>query len=82
MSRAVPAQCRFGLLLQGGKRQSFYYAGLINTAGALWLITSHYEWWDRPAWGVAVVTPSLAVLAAGWGLSLRERGRGPQGIES
>ena len=55
------------------QRRSFYYAGLINSAGALWLITSHYEWWNRPAWAVAVVLVSLTVLAAGWGLSLRER---------
>ena len=63
------------------QRRSFYYAGLINTAGALWLITNHYEWWDRPAWGAAVVTTSLVVLGAGWGLSLRERGRGGPAVE-
>ncbi len=59
------------------QRGSFYYAGLINSAGALMLITNHYEWWDRPAWAIVVVLVSLTVLAAGWGLSLREQGRRP-----
>jgi hypothetical protein len=63
------------------KRGSFYYAGLINCAGALFLITQHYEWWDRPAWAVAVVLVSLAVLAARWGLSLRERGRSKPALQ-
>ncbi len=46
----------------------------VNSAGALILITNHYEWWDRPAWAVAVILVALTVLAAGWGLSLREQG--------
>jgi hypothetical protein len=47
------------------QRKSFYFAGLLNTAGALWFITSHYEWFDRPAWAVVVVVAGLAVLGAG-----------------
>ena len=57
------------------QRRSFYYAGLLNTAGALWFITEHYEWFDRPAWGATMVIVGLAVLVAGFGLAARERER-------
>jgi serine/threonine protein kinase len=58
------------------QRKSFYYAGLINTAVALWFITDHYEWFDRPAWSVAIVATGLTVLLAGFALYSRERKRG------
>jgi serine/threonine protein kinase len=57
------------------QRKSFYYAGLLNTGTALWLITAEYEWFDRPAWAVVVVLIGLAVLAAGFGLASSERHR-------
>jgi hypothetical protein len=59
------------------QRRSFYYAGLLNTGGALWLITDRYEWVDRPAWAVVVVAVGLTTLAAGWGLDTREQRRAP-----
>jgi hypothetical protein len=57
------------------QRKSFYYAGLLNTGTSLWFITAEYEWFDRPAWAVAVVIIGLAVLGAGFGLAVRERQR-------
>ncbi|HEX6737540.1 MAG TPA: serine/threonine-protein kinase, partial [Vicinamibacteria bacterium] len=48
------------------QRRSFFYAGLTNTAGALWLITDHYHWLGRRAWPVAVVAAGLASLALGF----------------
>jgi hypothetical protein len=57
------------------QRKSFYYAGLLNTGLALWFITSHNEWFDRPAWAVVVLATGLAALAAGLGLHVRERQR-------
>jgi hypothetical protein len=47
------------------QRKSFYFAGLLNTGGALWFITSHYEWFDRPAWAAVVIIAGLVALGAG-----------------
>ena len=57
------------------QRKSFYYAGLINTGGALWAITDRHEWFDNAAWATVVVATGLLVLAIGLGLQIRERGR-------
>ncbi|MCZ6659006.1 MAG: protein kinase [Gammaproteobacteria bacterium] len=57
------------------QRKSFYFAGLLNTGVALWLITSHYEWFDQPAWSVIVVITGLVVLGAGPLIHSAERGR-------
>ena len=42
---------------------------------ALYYITDHYEWVDRPLWAVAVILVGLFALAAGPGLYRRERAR-------
>ncbi|MHC4698339.1 MAG: hypothetical protein ACYTFA_16525 [Planctomycetota bacterium] len=55
------------------QRKSFYYAGLINTGIAVWLITDHYEWFDQPTWAVVVVAIALAVLSTGFALDVKER---------
>lgn len=55
------------------QRKSFYFAGLINTGWALWMITEHYEWHDEPAWAVTVISVGLAVFLVGFELDLRER---------
>jgi peptidoglycan/LPS O-acetylase OafA/YrhL len=55
------------------QRKSFYYAGLINTGGALWLIATHYEWFDKPAWAIVLVVIGLVGLVIGLGLDARER---------
>jgi hypothetical protein len=61
------------LLSHFRQRKSFYYAGLLNTGLALWFITLHNDWFDRPAWSVFVLGTGLIVLAAGLGLYQRER---------
>ena len=63
------------LLSRQRQRKSFYYAGLINTGVALWLITTHYEWFDKPAWAILLIGVGLAGLLAGFGLDWRERRR-------
>jgi len=55
------------------QRKSFYYAGLINTGAALWLIARHYEWFDKPAWAIVLVVIGLVGLVVGLGLDSRER---------
>jgi hypothetical protein len=55
------------------QRRSFFYAGLTNTAGALWFVTDHYHWLDRPAWPVAVVAAGLLALAVGFLLDRQQR---------
>ena len=67
------------LLSHQRQRKSFYYAGLINTGVALWFITDHYEWFDKPAWAILLVGVGLAGLLAGFGLDRRERRRARPG---
>ncbi|HVS64987.1 MAG TPA: serine/threonine-protein kinase [Thermoanaerobaculia bacterium] len=55
------------------ERRSFYYAGVINSGFALYFLTVHNEWWDRPAWGTSVLTVALLLLALGLVLFRRER---------
>ena len=57
------------------QRRSFYYAGLLNMALAIGLITDHYGWTDEPAWTVAVVLAGMAVLALGFTLDRAQRTR-------
>ena len=56
------------------QRRSFYYAGLVNTGFALYFIARNHEWFDRPAWAMAVVAAGLAGLAAGFLLDARRSG--------
>jgi hypothetical protein len=58
------------------QRKSFYLAGLTNTGVALWLITVRREWFDRPAWAIAVILFGLLASAIGLGLDLRRRANG------
>jgi hypothetical protein len=48
------------------QRRSFYYAGLLNLGIALFLIADHRQWFNRPAWAMAVIAAGLATLAAGF----------------
>ena len=57
------------------ERRSFYYAGLLNTAVAVGLLTERRHWFDAPWWAVAVICAGLAVLAVGLALDVRERRR-------
>jgi serine/threonine protein kinase len=61
------------LLSHYRQRRSFYFAGLLNTTLALWHITDHNDWFDKPTWSITVAATGLAVLATGLALYLRER---------
>jgi hypothetical protein len=61
------------MLSHNRQRKSFYYAGVLNSGFALYLIADRYKWFDDPAWGVALVVVGLAVLVAGFMLDRRTR---------
>lgn len=63
------------LLSQRRQRRAFYYAGVLNLGAALFYIAAHRDWFDRPAWGVAIIVIGLAALAAGFALARSERQR-------
>ena len=63
------------LLSQRRQRRAFYYAGVLNLGAALFFIALHRDWFDRPAWGVAIIVVGLAALAAGFALARSERQR-------
>jgi len=63
------------LLSERRQRKSFYYAGLLNTGGALYLIAAHRHWFDRPGWGMALISTGLIALLAGFVLDRRSRAR-------
>ncbi|HSK08593.1 MAG TPA: hypothetical protein VK911_03390, partial [Vicinamibacterales bacterium] len=55
------------------QRRAFYYAGVLNSGVALYLIADHREWFDQPWWAMTLVGVGLAVLLAGYALAARER---------
>ena len=57
------------------QRRSFFYAGITNTAFALYLITDHYEWLDHPDWGGVVLLAGVAALVVGLTLERLARRR-------
>jgi hypothetical protein len=59
------------MLSERRQRKSFYYAGVLNTGAALYLIAGHRGWFDRPAWGTALIVAGLVALAAGFLLDRR-----------
>ena len=61
------------LLSERRQRKSFYYAGLLNTGGALFLIADHRHWLERPSWGTVLIVIGLLALAAGFLLDRRSR---------
>jgi hypothetical protein len=63
------------LLSQRRQRKAFYYAGVLNIGTALYLIASHRQWFDRPAWGTLIILVGLAALAGGFLLDRRARAR-------
>ncbi len=61
------------MLSHARQRRSFYYAGVINSGVALYLIAARNDWFDRPAWATALVAAGLAALLAGFLLDARRR---------
>jgi len=59
------------LLSRRRQRRSFYYAGILNTGLALFLIADHNDWFDKPRWAMAVVASGLAALLIGYVLDAR-----------
>ncbi len=57
------------------QRKSFYYAGLLNTGIALYLIAEHRNWFGKPLWAVAVIVCGLLMLVAGFEIDRRQRYR-------
>jgi hypothetical protein len=55
------------------QRRAFYYAGVLNTGGALFLIADHRQWFNRPTWAIAVIVAGLMALAMGFVLDRRSR---------
>jgi hypothetical protein len=55
------------------QRKSFYYAGVVNSGLALFLIANRHQWLDRPAWATTIVAVGLAVLVVGFLLEARRR---------
>jgi hypothetical protein len=63
------------ILSERRQRKSFYYAGLLNTGAALYLIADHRQWFPRPLWGTVLIAIGLLTLAAGFLLDRRSRQR-------
>lgn len=55
------------------QRKSFFFAGVLNTALALFLIADRYEWLDVPTWAVALIVTGLIGLVIGGLLDWRAR---------
>jgi hypothetical protein len=69
------AAASVALLSQKRQRRAFYYAGVLNMAGALYWIANHREWFDEPSWAIAVIAAGLIALVLGFVLDRRERQR-------
>jgi len=69
----LAAASAIALLSHRRQRRSFYYAGLLNTGFALYLVTDHYEWFDKPRWAMVVVAAGLTALLAGYLIDARRR---------
>ena len=63
------------LLSERRQRKSFYYAGLLNTGAALYLIAERRHWFETPSWGVTLIVVGLAALAIGFLLDRQARTR-------
>jgi hypothetical protein len=59
------------LLSHKRQRRAFYYAGVLNTGGALLWIAEHRQWFDKPRWALAVIAAGLLALIVGFILDRR-----------
>ena len=50
------------VLSHARQRRSFYYAGVINSGVALFLIAARNEWFNRASWATTLVIVGLAAL--------------------
>jgi hypothetical protein len=48
------------------QRRAFYYAGVLNTGAALYLIADHRDWFDKPLWALAVIVAGLVTMIVGF----------------
>jgi serine/threonine protein kinase len=64
------------LVSQERQRKSFYYAGLLNSGLALYLIADRYQWFNRVGWALSVVAAGLFALSIGFLLDIRRQRRG------
>jgi hypothetical protein len=48
---------------------------VLNPGIALYLIAVHREWFERPAWAIAVIAAGLVAPAAGFGPDRAQRRR-------
>ncbi len=55
------------------QRRSFYYAGVINSGVALYLIALRNRWFDDPSWATALVAVGLAALVTGFLIDAQRR---------
>ena len=55
------------------QRKSFFLAGLLNTALAVYWITDHHEWFEKPGWAATLTLAGLLALGAGLELYRREK---------
>ena len=61
------------ILSQTRQRRAFYYAGMLNLGAALYLISDHRHWFNRPQWAIAVIVVGLLTLGAGFALDQRQK---------
>jgi hypothetical protein len=69
----LAAAITIALLSHRRQRRAFYYAGLLNTGAALFLIADHRNWFDEPFWAITVMALGLFALGAGFLLDRRHR---------
>jgi serine/threonine protein kinase len=71
----LAAAIGIALLSHARQRRGFYYAGVVNTGVALYLIALRQQWFDRPAWAMTLVAAGLTMLVLGLTMDLRQRRR-------
>jgi hypothetical protein len=60
-------------LAERRQRPAFFFAGLLNAGVALYFLTDHYDWYERPGWALAVLAAGMVGLAVGFALDWRRR---------
>ncbi|HET9370162.1 MAG TPA: serine/threonine-protein kinase [Vicinamibacterales bacterium] len=63
------------VLSHARQRRSFYYAGVINSGVALFLIAARNEWFNRASWATTLVIVGLVTLTVGYLIDRTQRRR-------